>query len=78
MTYGFLCILCITNLNNSPTIIAVVALTLRLRLANLLIPMLVGSRANVDPVARDRRKFCSGWLWGTMGVLLAVPLTAFR
>ena len=57
-------------------IIGVTALTLHLVSANLLIPKLVGSRINVDPVAATVGVLFWGWLWGAMGVLLAVPLTA--
>ena len=58
-------------------IIAIVALTLHLISGNLLIPKLVGSRVNVDPVAATVGILFWGWLWGAMGVLLAIPLTAF-
>lgn len=58
-------------------VIGVTALTLHLISANLLIPKLVGSRVNVDPVAATVGILFWGWLWGAMGVLLAVPLTAF-
>jgi predicted PurR-regulated permease PerM len=58
-------------------IIGVAALMLHLFSANLLIPKLVGSRVNVDPVAATVGILFWGWLWGAMGVVLAVPLTAF-
>jgi predicted PurR-regulated permease PerM len=58
-------------------IIGVTALTLHLLSANLLIPKLVGSRVNVDPVAATVGILFWGWLWGAMGVVLAIPLTAF-
>jgi predicted PurR-regulated permease PerM len=45
--------------------------------ANLLIPKFVGSRVNIGPVAATVGILFWGWLWGVMGVLLAVPLTAF-
>jgi hypothetical protein len=32
---------------------------------------------NVDPAAATVGVLFWGWLWGAMGVLLAVPLTAF-
>jgi hypothetical protein len=45
--------------------------------ANFLIPKLIGSRLLVGPVAVTIGMLFWGWLWGIMGLLLAVPLTAF-
>jgi len=45
--------------------------------ANFLIPKVVGSRVNIGPVAATAGILFWGWLWGLMGILLAVPLTAF-
>jgi predicted PurR-regulated permease PerM len=45
--------------------------------ANILIPRFIGSRVNIGPVAATIGMLFWGWLWGIMGVLLAVPLTAF-
>jgi predicted PurR-regulated permease PerM len=45
--------------------------------ANVLIPRFIGSRVNIGPVAATVGMLFWGWLWGVMGVLLAVPLTAF-
>jgi predicted PurR-regulated permease PerM len=45
--------------------------------ANILIPRVIGSRVNIGPVAATVGMLFWGWLWGIMGVLLAVPLTAF-
>jgi predicted PurR-regulated permease PerM len=45
--------------------------------ANFLIPMIIGSRVNIGPVAATAGILFWGWLWGLMGILLAVPLTAF-
>jgi hypothetical protein len=42
-----------------------------------LIPKLVGSRLLLGPVAVTIGMLFWGWLWGIMGLLLAVPLTAF-
>jgi predicted PurR-regulated permease PerM len=58
-------------------IIAVAAVTLHLITANLLLPKLVGSRVNVDPAVATLGILFWGWLWGAVGVLLAIPLTAF-
>jgi predicted PurR-regulated permease PerM len=45
--------------------------------ANVLIPRLIGSRVNLDPVAAIAGMLFWTWLWGPFGLLLAVPLTAF-
>jgi predicted PurR-regulated permease PerM len=45
--------------------------------ANVLTPRFIGSRVNIGPVAATVGLLFWGWLWGIMGVLLAVPLTAF-
>jgi len=57
--------------------IAITVLLLHLIAANFLIPKLVGSRLLVGPVAVTIGMLFWGWLWGIMGLLLAVPLTAF-
>ena len=57
--------------------IAITVLLLHLVAANFLIPKLVGSRLLVGPVAVTIGMLFWGWLWGIMGLLLAVPLTAF-
>jgi predicted PurR-regulated permease PerM len=58
-------------------IIFLTVLCLHLISANFLIPKIVGSRVNIGPVAATAGILFWGWLWGVMGVLLAVPLTAF-
>jgi predicted PurR-regulated permease PerM len=45
--------------------------------SNLLIPRIIGRRVSVSPVAATVGILFWGWLWGLIGVLLAVPLTAF-
>ncbi len=44
---------------------------------NFLIPKLIGSRLLIGPVAVTIGMLFWAWLWGFMGLLLAVPLTAF-
>jgi predicted PurR-regulated permease PerM len=44
--------------------------------ANLLIPKFIGQRVRISPVAATIGILFWGWLWGIMGALLAVPLTA--
>jgi len=58
-------------------IIAATIVTLHLVSANLLIPKLIGSRVNIGPVAATVGMLFWSWLWGGVGLLLAVPLTAF-
>jgi predicted PurR-regulated permease PerM len=43
---------------------------------NLLIPRIIGPRVSISPVAATVGIMFWGWLWGLIGVLLAVPLTA--
>jgi len=57
--------------------IAITTLLFHLIAANFLIPKLIGSRLLVGPVAVTIGMLFWGWLWGIMGLLLAVPLTAF-
>jgi hypothetical protein len=45
--------------------------------ANLLIPRFIGSRVNIGPVAATVGMLFWSWVWGAVGLLLAVPLTAF-
>ena len=45
--------------------------------ANLLIPRIIGRRVSLSPVAAIVGILFWGWLWGLIGILLAVPLTAF-
>jgi predicted PurR-regulated permease PerM len=54
-----------------------VAIALHIVSANFLIPRFIGSRVNIGPVAATMGMLFWGWLWGVMGVILAVPLTAF-
>jgi predicted PurR-regulated permease PerM len=57
-------------------IILATVVSLHLVATNFLIPKLVGSRVNIGPVAATVGMLFWGWLWGAMGLLLAVPLTA--
>jgi len=43
--------------------------------SNILIPRFIGSRMNIGPVAATAGILFWGWLWGIVGVLLAIPLT---
>jgi predicted PurR-regulated permease PerM len=58
-------------------IIFMTVICLHIISANFLIPKIIGSRVNIGPVAATAGILFWGWLWGLMGILLAVPLTAF-
>ncbi len=65
--------------NQSVTSILIILLTviaLHTLSANLLIPRVIGKRVSISPVAATIGILFWGWLWGVIGVLLAVPLTA--
>ena len=57
-------------------IIVLTVVCLHVISANYLIPKIIGSRVNIGPVAATAGILFWGWLWGLMGILLAVPLTA--
>jgi predicted PurR-regulated permease PerM len=57
-------------------VIAFTVIGLHIISANLLIPKIVGGRVNIGPAAATAGILFWGWLWGPIGVLLAVPLTA--
>jgi predicted PurR-regulated permease PerM len=58
-------------------IIVLTVVCLHIISANFLIPKIIGSRVSIGPVAATAGILFWGWLWGLMGILLAVPLTAF-
>jgi predicted PurR-regulated permease PerM len=58
-------------------IITATVIALHLISANILIPKVIGSRVEIGPVAATVGILFWGWLWGVLGLLLAVPLTAF-
>jgi len=57
-------------------IISLTVLLLHLISANILIPKFIGSRVKIGPVAATIGILFWGWLWGAIGLLLAIPLTA--
>ena len=57
-------------------IISLTVIALHIISANLLIPKIIGGRVNIGPAAATAGILFWGWLWGPIGVLLAVPLTA--
>jgi len=44
--------------------------------ANLLIPALVGWRVRLNAVALTVSLLFWGWMWGALGLILAIPITA--
>jgi predicted PurR-regulated permease PerM len=65
---------------NTPGPYIVITLTilfLHVVSANLLIPKFIANRVSIGSVAVMVGILFWGWLWGVMGLLLAVPLTAF-
>jgi len=61
----------------SPFIVIFVVLTLlHLVAANLLVPALVGWRVRLNALALTLSLLFWGWLWGGMGLILAIPITA--
>ena len=63
---------------NSGTVIVVLATVLGLHLfaLNVLYPKFLGSRLQLNPLAVTVALMVWGWLWGGMGLVLAVPVTA--
>ncbi len=57
------------------SIIVVVAITHVIAL-NVLYPKIIGRRLQLNPLAVTLALLFWGWLWGAMGLILAVPLTA--
>jgi predicted PurR-regulated permease PerM len=57
-------------------IITLTILLLHVVSANVLIPKFIATRVSIGPVAATVGILFWGWLWGVMGLLLAVPLTA--
>ena len=43
---------------------------------NFLYPKILGNRLQLNPLAVTMALLVWGWLWGAMGLLLAIPITA--
>ena len=56
--------------------IAVVLTTIHLLALNLVAPKLVGRRVRLNAVAITVALLFWGWVWGAMGLVLAIPITA--
>ncbi len=57
-------------------IIALTVLVLHLFAFNVLYPKTLGRRLQLNPLAVTISLMVWGWLWGAMGLILAVPITA--
>jgi predicted PurR-regulated permease PerM len=57
-------------------IIVVTVISLHIFAMNVLYPKFVGSRVELNPLAVTVSLLVWGWLWGAMGLILAVPITA--
>lgn len=55
--------------------VALTLLFLHLIAANLLMPALVGRRVHLNPLAITVGLLLWGWLWGGIGIILAIPIT---
>ena len=64
-----------SSLSSYVLILSFVA-ALHLVALNLLYPKLVGSRVHLNPVAVTVAIMVWGWMWGALGLLLAIPITA--
>lgn len=61
------------------TLLIIVAIVVSVHLISqdVFVPRMTGARVSISPVAATVGILFWGWLWGLIGVLLAVPLTAF-
>jgi predicted PurR-regulated permease PerM len=66
------------GVNQVSVYVLVVAITAMLHLLalNLLYPKIVGSRVHLNPLVVTFSLMLWGFLWGAVGLLLAIPLTA--
>jgi AI-2 transport protein TqsA len=57
-------------------IIAAVIMLIQTAVFNFMEPLLIGKRLDLNPIAILLSVLIWGYLWGIVGMLLAVPLTA--
>jgi predicted PurR-regulated permease PerM len=57
-------------------VVVLVVLGLHLTALNVLYPKFLGNRLQLNPLAVTIALLVWGWLWGAMGLVLAVPITA--
>ena len=56
--------------------IVIIVLGLHLIALNVLYPKFLGNRLQLNPLAVTMALLVWGWLWGAMGLVLAIPITA--
>jgi AI-2 transport protein TqsA len=61
---------------SSYVLIAGALMSIHIFALNLLAPQLVGKRVRLNAVAITIALLFWGWVWGGMGLLLAIPVTA--
>lgn len=57
-------------------VLAIVVLGLHLFAMNVLYPKIIGKRLQLNPLTVTIALLFWGWLWGAMGLILAIPVTA--
>ena len=57
-------------------VIVVTVAVIHIFALNVLYPKMIGSRVRLNPLAVTVSLLIWGWLWGAMGLILAVPITA--
>jgi predicted PurR-regulated permease PerM len=57
-------------------VVVMIVLGLHLIALNVLYPKFLGNRLQLNPLAVTMALLVWGWLWGAMGLVLAVPITA--
>jgi predicted PurR-regulated permease PerM len=57
-------------------LLAIVVLGLHLFAMNVLYPKIIGKRLQLNPLTVTIALLFWGWLWGAMGLILAIPVTA--
>ena len=57
-------------------VIVMIVLGLHLIALNMLYPKFLGNRLQLNPLAVTIALLLWGWLWGAMGLVLAIPITA--
>jgi predicted PurR-regulated permease PerM len=64
--------------SSSGDVVAIIVTVLGLHLIalNILYPKFLGNRLQLNPLAVTMALLVWGWLWGAMGLLLAIPITA--
>jgi predicted PurR-regulated permease PerM len=62
--------------SGNAVVIVMIVLGLHLIALNVLYPKFLGNRLQLNPLAVTMALLIWGWLWGAMGLVLAVPITA--